>query len=1047
MSIRKTAQAQIKAYKKQKLTTINGNAKTDLLLQEIDRIGREQSQLLSVKTNRSAIISEMIAYQNNIKSVKEDFNNTLTDIVGDRVNDISRDYISADEASNLYDYKLFVNRSPLVSNNQWKTGERDLDYVYLDNFLDHFKTKTIKIISNCMKKFDSAVKFKLAFQVTFMREFQGLNSEGEIDVMGLDFKKFYLQAESPSAVLTVDDIEDKIHEQIKYIQNKIDNPDGPSNLILHSLNTVYLSIDKFNPITGKGWIKTPEFLANKKCCINVNNSKSKTSKNDCFRHAVIASMRQPTDHVDRYGFYDNDENQIFNFDGIMMPAICGSKTFSKFESNNKGYSLNVYSFPVGGEGLDNLNPIYISNETGMNLDIILLYDKDDKDRRHYIAIKSFSKLTATDSNEHATCRRCLYSFSGVGAKQRLTEHSPLCQGINGGGHQKITMPEPGTLKKFKDYHAYHMKPFSVYLDFESTLIKKNISKGKSSEIINEHVANSYYFIVAGADGMIDEYTRFYRGENAAYHCLLALKEVSELIKPLLNQHKEIVMTDDDNFKYSSQKQCYMCETDFTPYKTFTSMTNEEKCKIKVRDHDHHTGKFRGAACSNCNLKCKVKNELDVYIHNGKNYDTHLLMQEMHKLDENNDFNVIATNSEKYISFSISHRNDEDLEIEAERKLNQAKVRKLKAKQRRQSAAEDKDPFMFMSLEAEEVDEDIEDLDQDIANIKIADKTDSMKITFKDSCQFLTASLEKLVKNTDKKDLKNTGLFANKMKIDLDLLARKGSYPYSFIDDISKFELTELPSQKDFYDDLSNDECSDKDYSHAQNVWKAARCENFGDYHDLYLKTDVHLLADVFENFRRFAHKTYGLDPTYYYTMPGLSWGALFNFKDKNGLKPQLELISDPDIYMAFESSLRGGVCVASNRHFKANNEHCEDYDKTKPKTHLRYDDANNLYGWAMIQKLPMKNFKYGENYSTEKVLSMNDDADTGALLCVDVEYPDDLHDTHADFPLLPESLEIKKDIMSDYSKLYCPKHYKPCKKLVPNLNKKVEYWIHYRNLK
>mmetsp|Transcript_11180 Transcript_11180/g.13476 ORF Transcript_11180/g.13476 Transcript_11180/m.13476 type:complete len:94 (+) Transcript_11180:444-725(+) len=69
MSIRKTAQAQIKAYKKQKLTTINGNAKTDLLLQEIDRIGREQSQLLSVKTNRSAIISEMIAYQNNIKSV------------------------------------------------------------------------------------------------------------------------------------------------------------------------------------------------------------------------------------------------------------------------------------------------------------------------------------------------------------------------------------------------------------------------------------------------------------------------------------------------------------------------------------------------------------------------------------------------------------------------------------------------------------------------------------------------------------------------------------------------------------------------------------------------------------------------------------------------------------------------------------------------------------------------------------------------------------------------------------------------------------------
>ena len=71
------------------------------------------------------------------------------------------------------------------------------------------------------------------------------------------------------------------------------------------------------------------------------------------------------------------------------------------------------------------------------------------------------------------------------------------------------------------------------------------------------------------------------------------------------------MTDDDNLKYRFQNQCYMCESGFTPYKSIQSMDDDEKKKIKCRDHDHLTGKFRGAACSECNLSCKVKNELEV----------------------------------------------------------------------------------------------------------------------------------------------------------------------------------------------------------------------------------------------------------------------------------------------------------------------------------------------------------------------------------------------------------------------------------------------------
>jgi hypothetical protein len=223
----------------------------------------------------------------------------------------------------------------------------------------------------------------------------------------------------------------------------------------------------------------------------------------------------------------------------------------------------------------------------------------------------------------------------------------------------------------------------------------------------------------------------------------------------------------------------------------------------------------------------------------------------------------------------------------------------------------------------------DDFIQSIEDIGLEDRTSSMKLVFKDSYQFLTAGLATLVDNTDKGDLVNTALLADEMGIDLDLLTRKGSYPYNYMNDVKRFKQVGLPSRKQFYDNLTNKKCSKKDHSHAKKVWRAARCMNFGDYHNLYLKTDVHLLADVFQNFRTFAHKTYGLDPAHYYTMPGFSWAALFKFKNEKGVRPSLELISDPDIYIAFESSLRGGVCVASNKYFKANNPQCEDYDESK----------------------------------------------------------------------------------------------------------------------
>ena len=145
------------------------------------------------------------------------------------------------------------------------------------------------------------------------------------------------------------------------------------------------------------------------------------------------------------------------------------------------------------------------------------------------------------------------------------------------------------------------------------------------------------------------------------------------------------------------------------------------------------------------------------------------------------------------------------------------------------------------------------------------------------------------------------------------------------------------------------------------VWETFGCKTLGDYHDLYVKTDVTLLADVFENFRNLCIVQYGLDPAHHYTSPGLSWDALLK---KTGV--ELELLTDLEMHPFIERGMRGGISMASKRYAKANNPLVDGYDPSKEKKYIMYLDANNLYGWAMIKPLPKSNFKWKRVMPTER---------------------------------------------------------------------------------
>ena len=191
-----------------------------------------------------------------------------------------------------------------------------------------------------------------------------------------------------------------------------------------------------------------------------------------------------------------------------------------------------------------------------------------------------------------------------------------------------------------------------------------------------------------------------------------------------------------------------------------------------------------------------------------------------------------------------------------------------------------------------------------------------------------------------------------------------------------------------------------------------------------MKLDVLLLTDVFENIRSVCLKNYGLDPCWYFTARGLAWNACLTKTDV-----KLELLNDVDMLRMIEKGIRGGVFMIPKRYAKANNKCMKDFNLEEQKF-IQYLDANNLYGWATSQPLPVSNFKWMTESRLENWREISSQEGRGCILEVDLEYPKELHDLHNDYPVAPEMIVVNK-----------------VEKLLPTLRKKDKFVLHHRNLK
>ena len=302
---------------------------------------------------------------------------------------------------------------------------------------------------------------------------------------------------------------------------------------------------------------------------------------------------------------------------------------------------------------------------------------------------------------------------------------------------------------------------------------------------------------------------------------------------------------------------------------------------------------------NCNLQYKIPSYIPIVFHNLSGYDAHLFIKELAASTDGAKMSIIAKNKEDYISFSIK--------VEVNRCIDKNGIERLK----------------------------------------------KIELRFIDSFKFISSSLDSLVNNLARGDSEFFG-FEEYSENQYKLLIKKGIYPYEYMTDWDKFKETKLPPREAFYSKLNMSDVGNEDYEHANRVWKEFRLKDLGEYHDLYIKPDVILLANIFEAFRKVYLKNYGLNPAHFYTASRFAWKACLK-----KTRVRLELLLDPDMLLMFERGIRGGITQSINRWAKANNPYMgPEFVPDKPTRYLQYLDANNLYGCAVSQPLPTGGFKW-----------------------------------------------------------------------------------------
>ncbi|KAG7294835.1 hypothetical protein JYU34_022791 [Plutella xylostella] len=706
-----------------------------------------------------------------------------------------------------------------------------------------------------------------------------------------------------------------------------------SGWTIDSISHLEVNINKYNPLRAGSFVKLPAKISRTKACLNIQNKDE-----HCFLWSIMAHLYPAKNNPVRVRMYPH-YSKVLNTAGMTFPP--SFEDIKLFEKLNPDISINVYGLETNS---DVVGPLFKTSSRKLT-HVNLLYI-DNGGKGHYCLIKNFDRLVRNQLTQHKCkiflCDECFIYFN---SEKKLCDHN--CARV------KTTLPPEGSKISFSNVDKTQRIPIVIYGDFESLLHEYN-DKNKSEHVenIQKHEATCFaYYICCKSNPELNEYVS-YRGARCAKKFVETISnDVKRLYQILSVAQPMLPLSQEEKTSFDNANTCYFCEKNFS------------RDEIKVADHDHFTGKYRGPSHKSCNLKAKVCPFIPIIFHNLSGYDCHLFINELSSIIGR--VNLIPKNKEKFISFT-----------------------------------------KFIPIDA-----------KNVAQLK-----------FIDSFNFLSSGLDKLAKTLSSSDFINLRKYFKDQYL-FDLVRRKGIYCYDYVNSWDRYSENQLPERKHFFSKLNSEDVSEEDYKHALNVWQSFNIKNIGEYTDLYLKCDVLLLCDIFEKFRSMSLKYYQLDPCYYISSPSLSWDAMLKFT-----KVELDLISDLEMYQMIENGIRGGLAQCSLRYAKANNKYLPHYDKNEPNSFLIYLDCVNLYGFAMMKKLPTSNFHFLNDFEIQKFNILNHSADDnqGFILEVDLSYPANIHKEHSDLPFAPEKLVPAGGTTS---------------KLIANLYDKHHYIIHYVHLK
>ena len=505
------------------------------------------------------------------------------------------------------------------------------------NPLNHF-TKTKELVESHLEsllKDMKGFKFIETLEITFEKD----SIDSKTGKRVSNYKTAFFNGKAKT-ITKADDIEHELNMSRQEILNLIDKwvSEG-SGWVIDRIDSHYINVTTYTPLHGSSYIELPTELKNpKKGLINMKNKDDK-----CLRWCHIRHLNPQEKDPQRIKKEDKKMVNELNYDGIEFPV--SQKHYNKVEKQNN-IRINVFGYEKGQPF-----PIHISKETFEDQMNLLLITEDEK--KHYVLIKDFNAFMYNQSKHKERKHFCMYCLQCFSSERILANHVNNCLTINGA--QAINMPKQGeNILKFNNFHKQLPVPFVIYADFEA-ITKKVQGCKQSEEMENEKNKGSYteayqthedcgygYKLVCCYDDKYSKDICIYRGENAVYRFMEKMLEEVKYCKAVIKKHfnKPLVMTEDDEQRFKTMDGCHICGEKYTDK------------DVRVRDHCYITGKFRGSAHPECNVKLRIKPEdikIPIIFHNLRGYDSHFIMQQIGEIAKKHAY----TNKKEKSKTSIS----------------------------------------------------------------------------------------------------------------------------------------------------------------------------------------------------------------------------------------------------------------------------------------------------------------------------------------------------------------------------------------------------------